>query len=132
MESMLSDQQVAESKQDLQARARTLKSQVGQELLASGNERYVQIAGLVHDRGDESVADLLVDTNLAIINQHVKEMRDIDAALNRVSDGVYGNCIDCNNPVPYERLQAYPTAKRCYACQARYENSYAQPKRPGL
>ncbi len=132
MESILSDQQVAESKQELQGRARTLKAQVGQELLASGNERYVQIAGLVHDRGDESVADLLVDTNLAIINQHVKEIRDIDAALNRMSDGVYGNCIDCNNPVPYERLQAYPTAKRCYACQARYENSYAQPKRPGL
>lgn len=132
MESMLSDQEVAELRQELQARARALKSQIQQELLASGNEQYVQIAGLVHDRGDESVADLLGDVNLAIIDQHTVEICDIDAALARITDGTYGICFDCGNTAAYGRLQAYPTAKRCYPCQVRHEKSYVQPRHPGL
>jgi RNA polymerase-binding protein DksA len=128
----LANQEIAELRQELQERARTLKSQVQKELLATGNEQYVELAGQVHDSGDESVADLLTEVNLAILDRHVKEMWDIGAALDRMNDGVYGICIDCNNPVPYGRLQAYPTAKRCYACQTRYERSYAQPKHPGL
>ncbi|MFQ5544845.1 MAG: TraR/DksA family transcriptional regulator [Acidiferrobacterales bacterium] len=132
VESTLSDQEIAELRQELRERAQALKSQVQTELLATGNEHYVELAGRVHDSGDESVADLLTEVNLAIMDRHVKEMWDIDAALDRMTDGVYGTCIDCNNPVPYGRLQAYPTAKRCYACQTRYEKNYAQPKRPGL
>ncbi len=132
MESKLSDQEITELRQELRGRAQTLKSQVHKELLATGNEQYIELAGRVHDSGDESVADLLTEMSIAIVDRHVKEMRDIDAALGRITDRVYGICIECNNPVPYERLQAYPTAKRCYTCQTRYENSYAQPKRPGL
>ncbi|MDH3671918.1 MAG: TraR/DksA family transcriptional regulator [Gammaproteobacteria bacterium] len=132
MESTLTDQEIAELRQELRERAQTLKSQVQKELLANGTEQYIELAGRVHDSGDESVADLLTEVNLAILDRHVREMWDIDAAVKRMTDGVYGNCIDCNNPVPYGRLQAYPTAKRCIACQTRYERRYAQPKRPGL
>lgn len=132
MEPTLSNQEKAELRHRLQERAQTLRSQVREELLASGDERYVELAGRVHDSGDESVADLLTDVNLAIIDQHAKEISDIDAALTRMADGSYGSCVDCDNPVPYARLHAYPTAKRCHACQVRYEKSYAQPRHTAL
>ena len=36
--------------------------------------------------------------------------------------GAYGKCVDCGDAITYERLDAYPTAKRCITCQSRHEN----------
>ncbi|WP_348635772.1 MULTISPECIES: TraR/DksA C4-type zinc finger protein [unclassified Cupriavidus] len=49
------------------------------------------------------------------------QLADIAAARARKQRGQYGNCIDCQQPIPFSRLQAYPTAKRCTACQRRHE-----------
>jgi RNA polymerase-binding protein DksA len=132
MSSRLSEEQVSQLKQKLQKRFNELKEEIRQELLNSENERYIQLAGRVHDTGDEAVADLLADINLAIIDQHIKEIQDIEAALMRVADTSYGYCIECDGDIGYERLKAYPTAKRCYECQANYEKSHAQPHHSGL
>jgi RNA polymerase-binding transcription factor DksA len=32
-------------------------------------------------------------------------------------------CVDCGASVGYERLEAYPTAKRCLACQQAHEKT---------
>ncbi|MGX6566661.1 TraR/DksA C4-type zinc finger protein [Cupriavidus necator] len=53
-------------------------------------------------------------------------LADIDAARARMQHGQYGACIDCGEPIPFSRLQAYPTAKRCTACQSRRERLYAR------
>ena len=50
-----------------------------------------------------------------------REMMQIDAALRRMDEGEYGECIDCGNAIPYERLAAYPAATRCVACQENAE-----------
>lgn len=52
------------------------------------------------------------------------EMRDIDDARARLAEGSYGECVDCGCDIPYERLQAQPTAARCVDCQARWELSH--------
>jgi len=52
------------------------------------------------------------------------QLADIAAARARMQRGQYGNCIDCQQPIPFSRLQAYPTAKRCTACQRRHEHLY--------
>lgn len=128
----LSDKELSELKQQLGGRFDELRAEVRQELLSSSNERYIRLAGRVHDSGDEAVADLLADVNLAIINQHVKEIQDIEAAQLRMGKGVYGICIDCNDNIGYKRLKAYPTAKRCYDCQARYEKTQPRSGHPTL
>jgi len=33
----------------------------------------------------------------------------------------FGLCVDCEADIPFARLQANPSAKRCVACQARAE-----------
>jgi len=66
--------------------------------------------------GEEALADLLVDIELASVDRHVQEIRDIDAALMRIAEGSYGKCCDCQDPIIIERLEAYPTARRCIAC----------------
>ena len=77
------------------------------------------------DVGDESVADALADFNVARLDRQIQQMRDIDAAFQRIKDGSYGVCIDCGNDIGFNRLQAYPTAKRCIVCQEKYEREYA-------
>lgn len=132
MASGLTEKQTSLLKQKLQTRFTELKQAVKQELLRSDNERYIELAGRVHDTGDEAVADLLADLNLAVIDQHVREIQDIEGALLRLGNQSYGICIDCEGDIGYKRLHAYPTAKRCFSCQAKYEKGFAQPRHSGL
>lgn len=124
--------QISELKQRLTERSQALLEEIRQELLKSDDEQYIQIAGRVHDAEEESIADLLVDVNLAIIDLHINEIRDIEAALLRIAGDTYGICIDCDGEIGYERLQAYPTAKRCYTCQRLHEQRPAAERQPTL
>jgi PncC family amidohydrolase len=49
------------------------------------------------------------------------ELRDIDAARERLENGEFGRCIDCGTAIPRARLQAMPASARCIACQERHE-----------
>jgi RNA polymerase-binding protein DksA len=128
----LNENQLVKLKQQLQARFAELKETVRQELLRTDDERYLELAGRVHDTGDEAVADLLSDINLAVVDQHVREIQDIENALLRMGEGRYGICIDCDEEIGYKRLHAYPTAKRCHGCQVKHEKDFAQPSHPAL
>jgi RNA polymerase-binding transcription factor DksA len=127
-----SDELVSRMHQRLEGRFRELREIIREELLRSDEERYADLAGRVHDIGDESVADLLADVNLAVIDRHVEEIRDVDAALMRIFAGSYGRCADCSEAIDAARLNAYPTALRCHGCQSRRERTYVQPDHPKL
>ena len=129
---MVTTKQVGELKSKLEERHRQLRGEIRQELLASDEEHYIDLAGQVHDLEEESVADLLVDLGLAIIDLHISEIRDIEAALRRINVGAYGTCIDCDDEVEIDRLRAFPTAKRCLPCQANYERNHAGNSTPSL
>ncbi len=128
----LSSKQLSGLKQRLNQRSQTLLQEIRQQLLKSDNEHYIELAGWVHDAEEESVADLLADVNLAIIDLHINEIRDIEAALLRIAGDTYGICIDCDDEIGYERLQAYPTAKRCHNCQRLHEQRPAAKGQPTL
>ena len=132
MKLVLDEKQRKALLQKMQIRYRTLRDEVRAGLVASGNENYRKLAGEVADTSEDSFADLLVDVRLAEIDRDVEEIRDIDAALARMHSGDYGTCIDCGGPIPYARLQAYPTAKRCEPCQRKRERSFRSPGAPTL
>jgi RNA polymerase-binding transcription factor DksA len=44
-------------------------------------------------------------------------VEDIDAALDRLKTGEYGNCQHCGQPIPVERLELLPYARCCVGCQ---------------
>lgn len=50
-----------------------------------------------------------------------QELRDVRAALQRVADGSYGECVDCGKDIALARLQVFPSAKRCIQCQTQHE-----------
>lgn len=46
----------------------------------------------------------------------VRELREIDAALQRVKEGRYGRCERCGAAIGRLRLRAIPEARCCLAC----------------
>lgn len=132
MNDAVSKDQLNELKQKLQQRWDDLKEVIRQELLESDDERYIELAGQVHDLEEESVADLLVDTELAVIGLHIKEVREIEQALMRMGSGSYGYCNECGEPIDFLRLKAYPTATRCVRCQDIFEKTHAGNSSPSL
>ena len=122
---MLTEKQIRYFKKTLDDRFFELREEIRLELLKTDDQSYIELAGKVHDIGEASVADLLVDLQLADIDRHIQEIRDIDSALLRIAGGAFGFCGDCRIAIVAERLQAYPTAKRCHRCQVNHEHCYA-------
>ena len=109
-----------------------LRGEIRAHLLSSDQEQYAELAGQVHDTGDESVADLLADVNTAVLSRLIVELRQVEAALARIGDGSYGVCEDCGVAIPFARLQAYPAATRCVADQERHEKMFAGEGKPTI
>jgi DnaK suppressor protein len=47
--------------------------------------------------------------------------QQIAATLQRIADGTYGRCQECDEPIPLARLKAIPTATLCVRCQSAAE-----------
>lgn len=41
----------------------------------------------------------------------------IEAALQRMDRGRYGTCVECEAPIPFERLEILPAVAHCTTCQ---------------
>ncbi len=128
----LTDEQLSQLKAALQQRYLELREEVRGELERSGDERYVDLAGSVADTGDDSVADMLLDINAAIVDRQVNEMREVEATLKRLAELNFGDCIDCGGEIGFDRLMAYPTAQRCVRCQSLHEKTYSHEPNPSL
>ena len=123
------DQLTKKLNEDNQALLREVRN----ELENSGDQHRIDILNNEPgDTGDESMANALADFNVARLDRHIQGMRDIEAAFQRIKAGTYGACVDCGDDVAFNRLQAYPTAKRCIVCQEKREREYAQEGHPKM
>lgn len=90
------------------------------------------LAGPAADRLDEALVEIWQRSDHAIIRQNIQDMRDIEAARERLAFGTYGVCMECAQEIGYERLLAYPTAKRCIGCQREHERRRASQEGRGV
>ena len=52
-------------------------------------------------------------TNIPLVAELEERHSDIAEALEKMDQGVYGLCEECNEPIPLERLKANPAARTC-------------------
>lgn len=117
----LTQKQRNDVREVLTQRVAELRADLHRELIKRDEEQYATLAGRVADPGEKSVADLLVDLDLAEISRDIGELRDCEDALLRVSRGEYGICVDCGSAIGRDRLTHVPQAARCLECQERFE-----------
>ncbi len=130
--SHLTHDQTAQLMQLLRERERALRTEIREGLLRSGEESHKDLAGMVSDIGDESVANLLADLDIAAVDRDVVELREVESALARISREDFGACADCGDAIEFPRLKANPGAVRCLACQSRHERGFAHEGTPTL
>ncbi|HEX6016625.1 MAG TPA: TraR/DksA family transcriptional regulator [Burkholderiaceae bacterium] len=130
MSSLTPDQQhrLAERMRERKA---SLLAEIRTALAPTARSQFVDLLGQGGDAADESVASLLRDITESEVVRDVGEVRDIVAAEQRLAAGRFGICIDCGEAIEYKRLEAYPTAKRCLACQQHREKTRAASKYTG-
>lgn len=117
----------------LKTQYQVLLREVHDELENAGSQHRIDLLNNEPgDSGDESMANALADINVATLDHHIRDIRDIEVAFQRIKEGTFGACIDCGDDIAIERLQAFPTAKRCIVCQAKREREFVQEGHPKL
>jgi DnaK suppressor protein len=91
--------------------------------LAEREEFGVRVGEVVGAFDDFDMADSVQGRDSAMLRAEVLSgnQLQIEHAMQRVADGRYGFCEDCESPIPGERLRAWPEATRCVECQRRHE-----------
>lgn len=119
----LNDSQLHHLRDILDEREKELRTDISREV--KQQDSYSDVASEVPDPGDSSFADLSMDLNNASVQRDIVELRAISAARKRMEAGTYGECLECGLEIPYDRLEAQPTAERCAPCQSQFEKTHA-------
>lgn len=59
--------------------------------------------------------------NLGLASNDRETLSRVNDALQRISEGEYGNCVQCNKPIAVARLKAIPYVETCVKCQEQLE-----------
>ena len=63
------------------------------------------------------------NVEMKAINRQIKLISEIDKALARIREGIYGYCLDTAEPIGLKRLIARPVAKYTIAAQEKHEKN---------
>lgn len=94
-------------------------------LLKAATDVEADLADIVAEREIE-LEELAQDERAAFVYDHLdaqvrKEVEAIDAALLRIAEGTYGQCVECGKAIPYARLKALPATPYCVTCASEAE-----------
>ena len=72
------------------------------------------------NKEDENAAEVAVyGDRLSLEHTLEVQLRDVNKALERISEGKYGNCQYCGKPIEEKRLLIRPTSNSCVDCKKR-------------
>lgn len=93
------------------------------------SELHQQKTGDALDAAADTVQDEL---NSQLVEVESQELVAIEEAIAKFHRGTYGDCEDCDKPIPLNRLRAIPYASDCIECRRKAEsdNDGAAPTVP--
>ncbi len=119
--SPLTDAQIQQLAQRMAARKSLLLGEVQDVTQRSEHDLDVDLISRTGNIGNVATSALQREIAQGEIERDIEEIRDIVAAEQRIARSTYGECVDCGVDIGFKRLDAYPTAKRCFDCQVAYE-----------
>lgn len=96
------------------------------ELVTEYDSMMAELSDLQRDRLGDSAGDDQADTGtktfereqeISLANGIRDRVTQVERALERLDDGHYGYCERCGNPIPAERLAAFPSVTLCVTCK---------------
>ncbi len=73
------------------------------------------------DMADVGTEAFEQELTLNLLGSETGVLEQIEAALKRIEDGIYGRCEECGKEIPKARLEAIPYAALCVKCASRQE-----------
>jgi len=77
--------------------------------------------GIIIERAADSMDELILanerDLIVERLNREANLLRQVSDALDRITTGEFGICLECGEPISTRRLKALPWAALCLPCQ---------------
>lgn len=85
------------------------------EITELQRERLADSAG--DDQADTGTKTFEREQEITLANNLLERITQVERAIDRLGEGNYGWCERCGNPIPVERLAAFPSATLCVTCK---------------
>ncbi len=87
------------------------------------------VALMPSDMADVGTDNFDQELTLSLLGSEREALDQVQAALERIADGTYGQCTECGRSIPKARLEAIPYAALCVKCASRQEQGQAPRRR---
>lgn len=91
------------------------------EALKTGSEASGDLSTLPLHMADMGTDSNEQDITLGLMESENEERQEIDEALERIDNGTFGVCEDCEKNIPKTRLKAIPWTCLCITCKSKEE-----------
>lgn len=106
----------------LRARLRGDVSALADAALAKsgGSGSMSAVPSHIADMGSDTFEQ---DNTIILMNNEGQTLVQIEAALERIENGLYGICTECSGKIPKMRLKAIPYTPHCVKCASELESN---------
>ena len=113
--------EIAKVRAELEAEIAELRSEIDKAETEIAERMGDAVADAGDDPADVGAKTFAREHELALTHNARELLSQNERALAKISDGSYGVCESCGEPIGKARLQAFPRATLCVACKQREE-----------
>ncbi len=118
-------------RQKLDAMARSLRadrdSVQGEALRSAGGEASGNLSNAPMHLADLGTDNYEQEISLGLLESTQATLREVADALQRIDNGTFGRCQECDCEISRERLEVLPHTPFCVECADRLEREGARP-----
>ncbi|MDH7500316.1 MAG: TraR/DksA family transcriptional regulator [candidate division NC10 bacterium] len=75
----------------------------------------------IQDIADQASSAYTKEFLLSVGDEERRVLKQIEIALQKIKEGIYGQCEACKSPISLKRLEAIPFAQLCISCKEKEE-----------
>lgn len=102
---------------------------INREQSKGARENSGDLSSYAFHQADQGSDTNLMEQTVMMMEQEREKIRLLNDALNRIYDGVYGNCETCGELIQETRLDVIPYAKNCFDCTEKMEDKKRRQRR---
>lgn len=99
----------------------TMRGQILNKSKKLKEDSYALGTDGIQDMADAASTSYNVDILMSISDNDLILLKDIDNSLDKIKNGTYGICEECEEKISEKRLEANPVARYCITCKRMME-----------